>query len=74
MHSEIVKSTDLVMYINFFKVAKFNYLKKVNIHYYNRILKKILNKNSLLKNIHYFVSARVLTIEVVNFHSFIFRE
>ena len=33
MHSEIVKFTILVVYINFIKIAKFNYLKKVNIHY-----------------------------------------
>ena len=33
MHSEIVKSSILVAYINFLKIAKFNYLKKVNIHY-----------------------------------------
>ena len=29
MHSEIVKSTILVVYINFIKIAKFNYLKEV---------------------------------------------
>ena len=28
MHSKIVKSTILVVYINFIKIAKFNYLKK----------------------------------------------
>ena len=33
MHSKIVKSTILVVYINFIKIAKFNYLKEVNIHY-----------------------------------------
>ena len=29
MHSEIVKSTILVVNINFIKIAKFNYLKKL---------------------------------------------
>ena len=33
MHSEIVKYTILVVYINFFKIVKFRYLNKVNIHY-----------------------------------------
>ena len=32
MHSKIVKSTILVVYINFSKIAKFNYLKEVNVH------------------------------------------
>ena len=68
MDSEIVKFTILVVYINFIKIAKFNYLKKVNINY----------KNSRFDyfgvHSHYSSSARVLTLRSWIFHYFTFRE